>query len=75
MLLTVLATVPFLAALGIALVALHATIGGSRAKILAALRGELPRTIEVSRPVTVRFSPRPVRVVPTAAAPRWRAAA
>jgi len=75
MLLAVLATVPFLAALGIAMVALQATVGGNQAKILAALRGESLPSIDVSRPVTVRFSPRPVRVSPTVAAPRWRAAA
>jgi hypothetical protein len=75
MLLTVLATIPFLAALGIAMVALHATIGGSQEKIMAALRGEAFATVAVSRPVTVRFSPRPVRVQPMRAAPRLRAAA
>lgn len=75
MLLTVLATLPFVAALGLALIALHATIGGNQAKILAALRGDLPRTIAVSRPVTVRFNPRPVRVQPMRAEPRWPVAA
>lgn len=75
MLLTVLATIPFLAALGIALLALQATISGNMTKIIAALRGDSAPTIAVSRPVSVRFSPRPVRVQPTLAAPRWRAAA
>ena len=42
---------------------------------LAALRGEQPTTFELSRPVAVRFNPRPVRVQPVRAAPRWRAAA
>jgi hypothetical protein len=75
MLLTVLATIPFLAALGIAMVALQATFGGSRDKILAALRGESQATFAVTRPVTVRFSPRPVRAQPMRAAPRLRVAA
>ncbi|WP_114227963.1 MULTISPECIES: hypothetical protein [Sphingomonas] len=74
MLLTVLATLPFLAALGVAILALTATIGGSGDRILAALRGEMPSTV-VSRPVSVRFNPRPVRVQPVRAEPRWRAAA
>jgi len=75
MLLTVLATIPFLAALGVALLALQATIGGSSDRILAALRGESVMTLAVARPVTVRFSPRPVRVQALRAEPRWRAAA
>jgi hypothetical protein len=75
MLLTVLATVPFLAALAVALLALEATIGGNRTRIIAALRGELPKAYPVLRPVTVRFTPRPVKVQPLRAEPRWRAAA
>lgn len=75
MLLTALATIPFVAALGIALLALQATIGGNRAKIVAALRGETFQTVALNRPVTVRFSPRPVRVQPMRAEPRWRVAA
>jgi hypothetical protein len=75
MLLTVLATIPFLAALGIAMLVLQATIGGSRDKILAALRCESPLTVAVSRPVNVRFSPRSARAQPMRAAPRLRVAA
>jgi hypothetical protein len=75
MLLTVLATIPFLAALGIAMLVLQATIGGSRDKILAALRCESRLTVAVSRPVNVRFSPRSARAQPMRAAPRLRVAA
>jgi hypothetical protein len=76
--LTVLATLPFLAALAVAAIAIAVCLHESGAKVLLALRGQSPlaEAALVTRPVTVRFSPRsaPVRR-PISAAPRWRAAA
>jgi hypothetical protein len=77
MLLTVLATLPFLAGLSFALLTLRAVVGGNWSKIAAALRGESKLAIANStRPVAVRFSPRPERSrQPLRAEPRWRVAA
>ena len=43
MLIAALATIPFLAALGVAMLALYATLGDSSDRILAALRGDEAR--------------------------------
>ena len=77
MLLTVLATVPFLAGLSLAVLTLHASIGGNWNKIVAALRGQSQLAIaSATRPVIVRFSPRAERSrQPLRAEPRWRVAA
>ena len=78
MLLTVLATLPFLAALAVAVLAIAATVNGNGDKVRLALQGKSPLAAPplATRPVTVRFSPRqaPVRRA-LHAEPRWRAAA
>jgi len=77
MLLTVLATLPFLAAFAVATLVLSAELAANRNKITAALRGESLLAVElVTRPVTVKFNHRPVqsRVV-ARVEPRWRVAA
>ncbi len=77
MLLTVLATLPFIAALAVACIALQATVSGKGEQIVAALRGRSPLSEQLAtRPVTVKFSPRraPARL-PLRAEPRLRAAA
>ena len=70
-----LSTLAFLVTFWLIGVAAFATLEGSSAKIMAALRGESTMQVQVSRPVTVRFSPRSVPVQPALAAPRWRVAA
>jgi hypothetical protein len=78
MLLTVLATLPFLAALGLAGVAIAATWAESGNKVLLALKGRSPlaEPAFATLPVTVRFSPRPApQRRSVAVQPRWRAAA
>ena len=78
MLLTLLATLPFLGALAFAALAIAATVRVHGDKVLLALQGKSPLAAPplATRPVTVRFSPRqaPVRRV-LHAEPRWRAAA
>lgn len=77
MLLTVIASLPFLAGLAMALFALDATLRANARKIIGALRGESPlATALETRPVTVRFTPRTERSRPARhVEPRWRAAA
>lgn len=76
--LTVLATLPFLAALGVAALTLQASVGGNWRKIVAALQGRslLAQPLLSTRPVSVRFSGRAPSLRPArTAVPRWRAAA
>ena len=78
MLLTVLATLPFLAALGLAAVVLGSALAENKSKVLLALKGQSPlsQPVLATRPVTVRFSSRPAPARRNAAAqPRWRVAA
>lgn len=60
--LTVLATLPFLAALAVAVLAIVSCLSADGRKVLLALRGESPlaHAALATRPVTVRFSPRSV---------------
>jgi hypothetical protein len=77
MLLTVLATLPFVAGLSLALLSLYEVIGSNWSKIAVALRGQSKLAVaNFTRPVTVRLSPRPERSrQPLRAEPRWRVAA
>ncbi|HVF83680.1 MAG TPA: hypothetical protein VM913_05865 [Sphingomicrobium sp.] len=76
--LTVLATLPFLAALVLAGLAIAACLRDHGGKMLLALRGQSPLSQPAlsTRPITVRFSPRlaPVARAVTAS-PRLRVAA
>ncbi len=76
--LTVLATLPFLAALATAVLVIAACLSEQGDKVLLALRGHSPlaQPALVTRRVVVRFSPRTAPVRRTvSAAPRWRVAA
>jgi hypothetical protein len=76
--LTVLATLPFLAGSGLAALVIASALREDGAKILLALRGQSPLAQPpiALRPVTVRFSGRPAQVRrPVTAAPRLRVAA
>jgi len=77
MLLTVLATLPFVAAFAFAMLTLHSELSYNWHKIGVALRGESQLAVElVIRPVTVKLSPRSVQPRATLRAePRWRVAA
>jgi len=77
MLLTVLASLPFVGALAASVHVLRAELGENWGKVGAALRGESPLAMAMmTRPVTVRFSPRPAQArMAFRAEPRWRVAA
>lgn len=77
MLLTVLATLPFFAALLLAGVAIAATLTESGNKVVLALKGRSPlaEPVLMTRPTTVRFTQRAVPLRTAAVQPRWRAAA
>lgn len=73
--LAALATLVFLAATWLAILAMLLVIGGNQAKILAALRGRSPLSQPPSPPVQVRVSQRSRLQRPLRALPEWRAAA
>ena len=76
--LTVLATLPFLAALAVAVIAIAACLHDNGSRVLLALQGKSPLAEGelATRPVTVRVSQRSAQARRTvSAAPRWRAAA
>ena len=76
--LTVLATFSFLAAFGVAALAIASCLRDEGDKVLLALVGRSPLAEPplATRPVTVRFSPRTAYAPrPVTAAPRLRAAA
>ncbi len=77
MLLTVLASLPFVGALAVSVHVLRAELSGNWVKVSAALRGESPLAMAVvTRPVTVKFNPPPAQSRPALRAePRWRVAA
>jgi hypothetical protein len=73
--LAALATLTFLAAIWLAVVAAAATLGANRTKILAALRGQSLLCERRSTPVPVRVTQRSRLQRPLRARPEWRAAA
>ena len=75
--LTVLGTLPFMAALAIAAVALVRMLQESGGKIVAALKGEPKPSAPVlwTKAVTVRMSPRPERLAVRPTPRQWSAAA
>lgn len=74
---TVLATLPFLAALAVAAIVIVGMLQENGGKMLAALRGEslLATPVLSTRPVVVRMSSRPQRVTVRPTVRKWRAAA
>lgn len=73
--LAALATLAFLVTIWAAVIAAALTLGGNRAKILAALSGRSQLCQRRSAPVPVRVSQRSRQQRPLRARPEWRAAA
>jgi len=75
MMLAALATLASLAAIWLATFSVLLSLGGSQAKIIAALRGRSLLSQPRSAPVPVRVSQRSRLQRPLRARPEWRAAA
>lgn len=76
--LTVLVTLPFIAALAVAVLAIVSCLNSNGAKVLLALRGQSPLAQPplATRPINVRFNPRSAPAHrPVTVGPRLRVAA